>query len=236
MEIPLHLQSIRLALVEHAKDLIEAITAQQINPAVIVLDTLNRSMTGSEIRTQTWAPISPPLMRCERPSTASSSSCIATGCNASHSRGHTSLPHGVDVEIAVTHPVDLGTNATIKKMKDGESGGVISSRLEIVDLGRDEDDDPITSLVVLEDKTPAVAGDMKAKLSKNQKTMLGILHTAKRLSVSEWNEKAKEAGLGVTRRADLYDLREALKDKRLVSQFGDACSINHSADKPHESE
>ena len=38
-------------------------------------------------------------------------------------------------------------------------------------------------------------------------------------SMSE-NERAREAGLGARRRSVLYDIREALKRKRLVREYG----------------
>jgi hypothetical protein len=48
-----------------------------------------------------------------------------------------------------------------------------------------------------------------------QTTMFGILHSAGQvgLTTEEWNERARAAGLGGAREADLYDFREALKAK-----------------------
>jgi hypothetical protein len=40
------------------------------------------------------------------------------------------------------------------------------------------------------------------------------------LSQEDWYEKAKELGIGIKRHADLYDIREALKAKRLVHEYG----------------
>jgi len=50
------------------------------------------------------------------------------------------------------------------------------------------------------------------KLSKNQSTIFSILFDAGTggLSVDEWYARAGEAGIGTTRRADLYDLRASL--------------------------
>ena len=60
-------------------------------------------------------------------------------------------------------------------MKDGGSEGeVVTSRLEMVEVGTDADGEPVTSCVVL----PAVAVTMPeraAKLPKNQHTLFGIL-------------------------------------------------------------
>jgi hypothetical protein len=53
--------------------------------------------------------------------------------------------------------------------------------------------------------------------------MLTILSTAgpNGLTVEEWNEKARENGLGVKRRTDLMDYRSALKTKRLIHTYRD---------------
>ena len=73
-------------------------------------------------------------------------------------------------------------------------------------------------------KAPAAA---KVKLTKNQQTMFAILVNAKRLTTDEWNEQAREAGIGVARRADLFDIKDALKDKKLVTQLGEQWTVRH---------
>jgi len=40
------------------------------------------------------------------------------------------------------------------------------------------------------------------------------------MSVEDWNAKAREAGIGVTRKATLVDLREALKAKGHIFEGG----------------
>jgi hypothetical protein len=53
--------------------------------------------------------------------------------------------------------------------------------------------------------------------------MFAVLHAAGAagLSTEQWNGKAREAGIGRSRRADLYDFREALRTKGIVRQYGD---------------
>jgi hypothetical protein len=67
--------------------------------------------------------------------------------------------------------------------------------------------------------------DNSDRLTKNQKTMLRALEDADSsgagISVDDWNAKAREAGLGERRRADLIDLRNALTDKKKVYTFND---------------
>jgi hypothetical protein len=53
--------------------------------------------------------------------------------------------------------------------------------------------------------------------------MLNILDDAgpNGLTTEEWNEKARENGIGISRRATLMDLRKALKDNKLVHVYAD---------------
>jgi hypothetical protein len=48
--------------------------------------------------------------------------------------------------------------------------------------------------------------------------MFSLLQTAGAvgLSTEEWNERARDAGLGVKRNADLYDFRASLKAKQVI--------------------
>jgi hypothetical protein len=95
-------------------------------------------------------------------------------------------------------------------------GDVIGSQLERVELGVDEDGDPITSCVIVPieiSETKPIEGPC---LTKNQQTMFTILHDAGCLTKEQWNERARDARRGTSRKADLHDLRTALLHKRLV--------------------
>ena len=65
------------------------------------------------------------------------------------------------------------------------------------------------------------------KLTKNQQTMFSLLHGtgAAGLTTERWNELARNEGLGVNRKADLYDIRCALKSKGLARQYGDRWNV-----------
>jgi hypothetical protein len=106
-------------------------------------------------------------------------------------------------------------------MKDGPEGDVIVSRLEAVEVGTDTDGEQINSCVVIPVDTPITVAE--PTLSKNQTTMFSVLHSAGTagLPTQEWNDRAREVGLGTKRRADLHDLREALKSMGRVRQYGD---------------
>ena len=113
--------------------------------------------------------------------------------------------------------------AKVEYMKDGPEGDEISFRLEQVELGSDEDGEAITSCVVVEADAPATGTATHPKLGKNEQSMLDILadHMPNGLTKHEWNELAREDGIGVKRRADLADCRRRLKRKKLVHEAQD---------------
>ena len=57
--------------------------------------------------------------------------------------------------------------------------------------------------------------------------MFSLLHAVDQtgLTTEEWNERARAEGVGVKRRADLYDFRESLKAKNLVRLYADRWQI-----------
>jgi hypothetical protein len=100
-------------------------------------------------------------------------------------------------------------------MKEGEAGAVLSSRLEPVDLGIDEDGDPISSCVIVESK-PATA---MPKLSKTQQLAYDALQRTLKdegVEVKADSEMAKNgapvgqrACLSESWRQQFYDLHNA---------------------------
>ena len=56
-----------------------------------------------------------------------------------------------------------------------------------------------------------------------------MLHVAgaNGLALEDWNEQAREAGIGVTRKVDLNDIRTALLSKGLVRTYGDRWGVAH---------
>ena len=73
-------------------------------------------------------------------------------------------------------------------MKDGPEGDVIGSRPKRVELGGDEDGDPITSCVIVPIEISETRPIEGPRLTKNQQTMFSILHDAGCLTKEQWNE------------------------------------------------
>jgi hypothetical protein len=67
-------------------------------------------------------------------------------------------------------------------------------------------------------------------MTPNQQTLFGMLHTAGAagLSLEEWNNQARDAGIGAKRKADLNDIRAALLSKGLIREYSGRWSIRHS--------
>ena len=69
-------------------------------------------------------------------------------------RGHSSLPAALDAAIEVRNGAN-GREWAVAKLKDGAGDESHRFRLEVVEVGLDEDDDPITSCVVVPDLADA---------------------------------------------------------------------------------
>jgi hypothetical protein len=222
-DIPFHAQTMTLDLVKQVDDLISAIKASSIIPAVVALDTLNRSLRGSENSDEDMGAY---IQACDKIREAFGCAVVIIhhcGIQGTRPRGHTSLTGAADAQLACSRDRNNNVQLLVEWMKDGGSEGeVVTSRLEMVEVGTDADGEPVTSCVVL----PAVAVTMPeraAKLPKNQHTLFGILKEggAAGLATEEWMAKGKTEGIAVKRKADFFDARRALKDKKLVHTYGD---------------
>src|SRR5262249_5045768 len=72
------------------------------------------------------------------------------GVNESRPRGHTSLTGAADVQISVKKDEQTKiSTATVDLAKDTEEGAAFAFRLKVVELGPDQDGDPITSCAVV---------------------------------------------------------------------------------------
>jgi len=132
-------------------------------------------------------------------------------------RGHGALLGACDSTLHVEKLTDDVRSATLIKANDNEEGEQVTFSLESITIGPET-----TAPVVVAADMPEVVG-AEAKLTKNQQMMYSILHDAgyTGLTQEQWNDKAREAGLGLARRADLHDLRTQLKAKQLVRELTD---------------
>src|SRR5215203_7448148 len=132
-------------LVADHKDLIASIVVQlgAAPPAVIVIDTLNRSLVGSESKDEDMA-----LYVKAADAIRDAFSCAVLivhhcGLDGNRPRGHTSLTGAADAQLSVKRDSAGQIVIEVEWMKDGLEGALVVSRLESVDVGTDEDGDTI---------------------------------------------------------------------------------------------
>jgi hypothetical protein len=135
-------------------------------------------------------------------------------------RGHGALLGAVDITFRIEKAGSLYT-ATVDKSNDGPDGERLAYALTSVDLHYDSETDITTTAPVIvphDGDVPKAGGDKP--LTKNQQTMFAILFDAgaRGLTVDDWNNRAREAGIGTSRKADLYDIRKALLGKGMVCE------------------
>ena len=151
MDAPLYLMSVQLDLIHDHKALIANIRAQLppgVDPAAVAIDTLNRSLNGSENSSEDMSA----YVRAAD-TIHNAFDCVVPivhhcGHGADRPRGHSSLLGAADVLIAVIRDEAKNVVAKVEFAKDGSDGLTITSRLVEVDLGKDEDGETMTSLVV----------------------------------------------------------------------------------------
>jgi AAA domain len=166
-----HLMSTPLDLIHDHKALIASIRTQLpagVKPVAVALDTLNRSLNGSESKDEDMAA----YVRAADAIRAAFDCVVVIvhhcGVNSERPRGHTSLTGAADVQIATKRDLVDNIVATVEWAKDGLIGLEIVSRLVVVDLGVDEDGEAITSCVIEEVKDGAAK--TAAKKPKGQRS------------------------------------------------------------------
>jgi hypothetical protein len=174
---PFYLLTTSLDLVAEFSKLIAAVKAQLEKnlPGALFLDTLNRSLVGSESKDEDMA----------RFLAAAESVALELGCavvivhhcgiDATRPRGHTSLSGAVESQLKVERGNTGEVIVTVELAKDFAEGTEIVSRLEPVELGTDADGDPITSLVVLPVDGPIQRRAVTRKLTPRQQLALAAL-------------------------------------------------------------
>lgn len=142
-------------------------------PVAIVLDTLNRTMRGSESSDEDMTAY---VNAADELRAAFECVVIIVhhcGHEATRPRGHTSLGGAVDAQLAVKRDTYGTITTTLEFMKDGPEGVQVFSRLESVEVGTDDDGDPVTSCVV--SPVEAAAGPARKPLSSHAKVALDAL-------------------------------------------------------------
>lgn len=146
--VPFYLQPVTLDLVAEHRELIAAIAAHT-KPVLVVLDTLNRSLRGSENSDEDMSAYVKAADAIREAFDCAVVVVHHSGTEGTRPRGHTSLTGAADAQIAVKRDQANNVVATVEWMKDGPEGDEIASRLEVIEVGVDQDGNPITSCVVV---------------------------------------------------------------------------------------
>jgi hypothetical protein len=214
-DLPFFLQTVTLDLVRDRTELIEAVRATlgETGPVAVVLDTLNRSLAGSE---SSDIDMSNYVRAADAIRDAFNCSVLVVhhcGINDTRPRGHTSLTGAADAQLAVKRDGGGNIFVTVEFMKDGTEGESIASRLELIEVGTDQDGEPITSCVVVPSNANRINSPKRQKLSKSAQIALKALQRAvtdagqqppgsnnipqdvRTVSVSLWRRYAYELGI-----------------------------------------
>lgn len=174
-EIPLYLVPGRANMIKEYPLLISAVREQLFGevPRMIVLDTLNKSLVGSESKDVDMGAY---IVAAE--ALRDAFDCVVViihhcGYDETHPRGHTSLTGAVDAEFEV---VREGMLVTVKNitMRDGSEGFEIRSQAEIVEVGEDIRGKTLTSLIITQTEAPATAGQKRGRGRKDVTTPIFI--------------------------------------------------------------
>jgi hypothetical protein len=219
-EIWFHLLASSAKLVRDHSALIQSIDGQTDRPpTVVVLDTLNRSIDGSESKDQDMGAY---LAAAE--AICDAFACVVIivhhcGIDSSRPRGHTSLAGAVNVQIAIQRDAAGNVVAEVEAMKDGLEGARFTSRLEVIEVGTNDVGKPITSCAIV--PSDAVVVVRGPKLTKTQNLAYDALKRTIRddgVEVKAGSEMAKRgvpvgtrACLAETWRQQFYNLHDAKK-------------------------
>lgn len=203
---------------------LEAETGEPV--VLVVVDTLNRALAGGDENSSVDMGKLVACLEYLRKQTGAGVLCIHhMPKQAETMRGHGSLLGAADTTILVNKSAG-SHSATVIKANDAQEGQQIAFAIEAETVGSDGTE----AAVVVPVETWAVPpAEPEERLTKNQRTVFGILHDAgaSGLTTEEWNDRAREAGIGVKRRADLVDIRSRLKSLGMVSNYGDRWTVRH---------
>jgi hypothetical protein len=186
---------VSLNLIKDHRQLIADIRAQHANPGCIIIDTMNRSLVGSESSDEDMSAYLNAATAVQQ-----AFNCLIViihhcGIDDSRPRGHTSQTGAVDVQISVKKDEGAGiVTATVDLAKDMAEGATFASKLTVVELGTDPDGDPITSCVVEPVEAEPEAENQAQRRGKKQGKKRDRLPKKAQIALRALREAADELG------------------------------------------
>jgi hypothetical protein len=177
-QIPFFLMPVTIDLVRDHTTLMAGIksTLIDVDPVSVVLDTVNRSLRGSESSDEDMSAYIRAADTIREEYQCAVPFVHHCGIDGTRPRGHTSLPGAVEAQLACKRDGADNIIVDVELMKDGPQGEVLASKLEVMKVGIDEDGDDITSCIIvpIEDFKPS-ANTKSRKLSDRDKLALDAL-------------------------------------------------------------
>ena len=223
----------RTDLVKDHIELIKCIRSQcpEGKPAVVVIDTMNRSLVGSKSNDEDMAAY---LRAADAIKDEFDCAVIVIhhcGINESRPRGHTSLTGAADVQISVKKNSNSNIIATVECAKDMSEGTVVGSRLEVVELGKDQDGDQITSCAVVSLTKEAAEAIAVAGWTTKEADTVKTFRAAFTEALDNFGETVRVRGDGPPVRAiNVKKLREEF-ERRYLTGEGDPKKRKEAASK-----
>lgn len=153
-------QPVNLLDTKDLRDLVAAIRVNQMGEGIVIIDTLNRAVPGMDENSS--VDMGHAINACKLIQQAVGGLVLLvhhSGKDATKGmRGHSSLHAALDAAIEVKRSGD-DREWSVAKAKDGADGKGHPFMLEVVDMGADDDGDPITSCVI----RPSAGAGMRAK-------------------------------------------------------------------------
>jgi hypothetical protein len=145
-----YLLTTRLDLVEDRQQLVADVRHQlhPVQPAAIVIDTLNRSLAGSESSDEHMGAYIKAADAIREDFKCAVLIVHHCGIDDKRPRGHTSLTGAADAQIAIKRDKAGLILATVEWLKDGCEGYTTLSRLESITVGQDDEGEDITSCCI----------------------------------------------------------------------------------------
>lgn len=236
------LQAFNLLEKTDVRDLIDAVMAQSqtlasgLGPPLVIVDTLNRAMPGSDESSSQGMGLV--LQACSLIAQSTGGLTLLAHHIGKDSdrgpRGHSSLVPTVEASILVSRSREVRTWET-KKVKDGIDGIKKGFTLETVNMGVDSDGENITSCIVNSTEDVEGVKDNSPRLPKALRIALEALHLAHprdtrpfgepiRASIDSWRSKfygCCTAGSDSGQRNAFNRARKDLKDLKFILELDD---------------
>jgi AAA domain len=241
-DIPFYLSADRIVLPQDGAAVVKSIREEfpDVRPGIVVLDTLNRSIVGSENDPGDMGSYvrAADMIR-------EAFNCVVIiihhcGVEGSRPRGHTSLTGAADAQLAVKRDPAGNIVTKVEFMKDGPEGDEIVSCLESVTVGTDDDGEAMTSCIVRAAEQSARPTEAKKprKLTDRQKLAIdaltevvlsggkvppatfGLPQCIKVAETADWHTEMTKRGVidpvASNPRADFKRLKDGLAARNLI--------------------